>query len=239
MLTFQKYVHFMRAQFPPGSRVLLLSNDKPKPVPDGTMGTLTEVDSAGRFLVNWDTGKRTALNLEDDHFRIFQSDPMELKLYFPLHGELYTRNEWGDLVDDPEELAGSELAPYLGDIREALQENQLPEEQERGLMHWYRESDALSWKVKSAFFDVEEHDGQLWGVADCQLLESLEGDELGRLTTYLAGQASDGWGEGFEQQEIPVGKGLLYVHLWDGQDWEMAATEPEQREGGMGFGQSL
>ena len=148
MLTFQKYVHFMRTQFPPGSRVLLLS--------DGTMGTLKEIDSAGRFLVNWDTGKRTALNLEDDHFRIFQSDPMELKLYFPLHGDLYTRNEWGDLADDPEELAGSELAPYLGDIREALQENQLPEEQERGLMHWYRESDALTWKVKSAFFRSEE-----------------------------------------------------------------------------------
>ena len=181
MLTFQKYVHFMRTQFPPGSRVLLLSNDQPKPVPDGTMGTLTEIDSAGRFLVNWDTGKRTV-----------------------------------------------------------LQENLLSEEQERGLMHWYGKSDALSWKVKSAFFDVELHDGQLWGVADCQLLESLEGDELGRLTTYLAGQASDGWGEGFEQQEIPVGRGLLYVHLWDGQDWEMAATEPEQREKGeMRFGQSL
>ena len=213
MLTFQKYVHFMRTQFPPGSRVLLLSNDSPRPVPDGTMGTLTEVDAAGRFLVNWDTGKRTALNLEDDHFRIFQSDPMELKLYFPLHGELYTRNEWGDLADDPEELAGSELAPYLGDIRQALQENQLPEEQERGLMRWYGKSDSLSWKVKSAFFDVELHDGQLWGVADCQLLESLEGDELNRLTTYLAGQASDGWGEGFEQQEIQTSDGVLYVHF--------------------------
>lgn len=222
MLTFQKYVHFMRTQFPPGSRVLLLSNDPSKPVPDGTMGTLTGVDAAGRFLVNWDNGKRTALNLEDDHFRIFQAASMELRLYFPLHGELYTRNEWGDLADDPEELVGSDLAPYLGDIREALRENQLPEEQERGLMHWYGKSDALSWKVKSAFFDVELHDGQLWGVADCQLLEPLEGDELNRLTTYLAGQASDGWGEGFEQREISVGRGLLYVHLWDGQSWGMA-----------------
>ena len=103
-------------------------------------------------------------------------------------------------------------------------------------MHWYRESDALSWKVKSAFFDVELHGGQLWGVADCQLLESLEGDELNRLTTYLAGQASDGWGEGFEQQEIPVGRGLLYVHLWDGQDWEMTTTEPGQEGVATGWG---
>lgn len=230
MLTFQKYVHFMRTQFPPGSRVLLLSNDQPKPVPDGTMGTLTEVDSAGRFLVNWDNGKRTALNMEDDHFRIFQSDPMELKLYFPLHGDLYTRNEWGDLTDDPVELTGSVLSAYLGDIREAIRGNLLPEERERGLMYWYGESDALSWKVKSAFFDVELHDGQLLGVADCQILENFEGNELNELIEFLSSQASDGWGEGFEQQEISVGRDLLYVQLWDGQDWEMAATEPEQEE---------
>ena len=240
MLTYQKYVHFMRAQFPPGSRVLLLSNDQPKPVPDGTMGTLTEVDAAGRFLVNWDNGKRTALHIEDDHFRIFQPEPMELKLYFPISAEYYSRNQWGELSNDPVELTGSDLMHHLEAIQQALRENQLPEERERGLMRWYGESDSLSWKVKSAFFDVEEKEGTLWGVADCQLLDPLEGDELNRLTTYLAGQASDGWGEGFEQQEIPVGKGLLYVHLWDGQDWEMAATEPEQREKGeMRFGQSL
>ena len=231
MLYHKDFVERMRNQYPPGTRVEVISlcNEEEHLKP-GMKGTVVGVDDQPALLVNWDNGKRTALNMEDDHFRIFQSDPMELKLYFPLHGELYTRNEWGDLADDPEELAGSELAPYLGDIREALQENQLPEEQERGLMHWYRESDALTWKVKSAFFDVELHDGQLWGMADCEILEPLEGDELNRLTTYLAGQAADGWGEGFEQQEIPVGRGLLYVHLWDGQDWEMSTTEPEQHE---------
>lgn len=204
------------------------------------MGTLTEIDAAGRFLVNWDIGKRTALNLENDHFRIFQSEPMEIKLYFPLHGDLYTRNEWGELAEEPAQWDGKDLLPYQSAIQQAVQENRLPVEQECGLMRWYGESDALSWKMKSAFFDVELHDGQLWGVVDCHILEPLQGDELDRLTNYLTGQASDGWGEGFEQQEIPVGRGLIHVHLWDGQDWEMSASEPEQREeGGMTFGQNL
>lgn len=237
MTTFQKYVQFLRTQFPPGSRVHLTSKgNQESPVDNGAQGTLAKVDSAGRFLVDWDTGQHTALNPEYDTFQIRQPDPMELKLYFPISAEYYSRNQWGELVGDPVELTSSDLTRHLGAIQQALQENQLPEERERGLMHWYRETDPLSWKVKSAFFDVELHDGQLWGVADCQLLDPLEGDELNHLTTYLAGQASDGWGEGFEQQEIHVGRGLLYVHLWDGQNWEMSATEPEQKESpGMGM----
>ena len=237
MTTFQKYVQFLRTQFPPGSRVLLTSKgNQESPVDNGAQGTLAKVESAGRFLVDWDTGQHTALNPEYDTFQLRQPDPMELKLYFPISAEYYSRNQWGELVGDPVELTSSDLTRHLGAIQQALQENQLPEERERGLMHWYRETDPLSWKVKSAFFDVELHDGQLWGVADCQLLDPLEGDELNHLTTYLAGQASDGWGEGFEQQEIHVGRGLLYVHLWDGQNWEMSATEPEQKESpGMGM----
>lgn len=237
MTTFQKYVQFLRTQFPPGSRVLLTSKgNQESPVDNGSQGTLAKVDYAGRFLVDWDTGQHTALNPEYDTFQLRQPDPMELKLYFPISAEYYSRNQWGELVGDPVELTSSDLTRHLGAIQQALQENQLPEERERGLMHWYRETDPLSWKVKSAFFDVELHDGQLWGVADCQLLDPLEGDELNHLTTYLAGQASDGWGEGFEQQEIHVGRGLLYVHLWDGHNWEMSATEPEQKESpGMGM----
>ncbi len=56
MTSFQKYLQFLRTQFPPGSRVLLLSGDQPNGLPTGSMGTLTKVDSAGRFLVDWDTG---------------------------------------------------------------------------------------------------------------------------------------------------------------------------------------
>ena len=231
MTTFQKYVQFLRTQFPPGSRVLLTSKGNPEsPVDNGAQGTLAKIDSAGRFLVNWDTGQHTALHLEDDKFRLFQPEPMELKLYFPLTADLYTRNEWGDFEDDPEELTGRDLTPYLGDIQNALEKNLLPEEQGRGMMQWYSVEDALAWKVKSAFFGVEEQDGVLWGVADCQILEPLENEELKNLTDYLSLQASDGWGEGFEQRPISLDRAELYVHLWQGQNWEMSQGALTQQE---------
>lgn len=237
MTTFQKYVQFLRTQFPPGSRVLLTSKGNPESeVDNGSQGTLAKVDSAGRFLVDWDTGQHTALHPEYDTFQIRQPDPMELKLYFPVTAERYRENEWGEMEDDPVELTGRELAVYAGSIQTALAEAQFPEEQERGLMRWYDRSDTLSWKVKSAFFGVEEKDGVLWGVADCRIDSPLEGEELRRLVSYLSGQASDGWGEGFEQRPISLDRAELYVHLWQDKDWEMSATDPEQKESpGMGM----
>ena len=88
-------------------------------------------------------------------------------------------------------------------------------------MRWYDKNDTLSWKVRSARFGVEEKDGVLWGVADCRIDSTLEGEELRQLVGYLSGQASDGWGEGFEQWPISLDRAELYVHLWQDKDWEM------------------
>ena len=68
---------------------------------------------------------------------------------------------------------------------------------------------------------MEEKDGVLWGVADCRIDSTLEGEELRQLVGYLSGQASDGWGEGFEQWPISLDRAELYVHLWQDKDWEM------------------
>lgn len=38
---------------------------------------------------------------------------------------------------------------------------------------------------------------------------------------------SDGWGEGFEQQEIPVEGGELCVHFWRPMDFEFQQAKPE------------
>ena len=116
MLTFQKYVCISCGRSSHLGAALFYFQRFAQTRAGRHSRTLTEVDSAGQFLVNWDTGKRTALNLEDDHFRIFQPEPMELKLHFPLHGDFYTRNEWGDLVDD-RRIGQQQSLPLSRDIQ--------------------------------------------------------------------------------------------------------------------------
>ena len=41
---------------------------------------------------------------------------------------------------------------------------------------------------------------------------------------------NDGWGEGFEQRPISLDRAELYVHLWQGQNWEMSQGALTQQE---------
>ena len=224
----RKMVNFIKEQYPPGTRIRLNSMEDPyAPVAPGTEGEVDFVDDIGTIHMKWDNGRALGIVPGEDSFSVLPPKLTPLKLYMPLTADLYERNEYGDLDDSSTLLEGSELRGYQDQITAALVKNRMPEETERGLMHWYDEADSVDRKVRTAVFTVEERDRQLWGVAECRVAGELSDTELETLKEYLTGQASDGWGEGFEQRDILVDDGCeLYVHLWNSDEWSIQ-TEQE------------
>ena len=225
----RKMVKFMQEQYPPGTRIRLNSmNDPYAPVAPGTEGVVDLVDDAGGIHMKWDNGRTLAIVPGEDSFTVLPPKLETLKLYMPLTADFYEPNEYGDLDENGVTLEGEELRGYESQIAAALKKYRMPEEAERGVMHWYDAADSVNRKVHSAVFAVEERNGQLWGVAECRVAGELTGAELETLKRYLEGQAADGWGEGFEQQEIRVNDGdELYVRLWSCDNWSIQ-TEQER-----------
>ena len=44
---------------------------------------------------------------------------------------------------------------------------------------------------------------------------------MNNLTDYITGQFSDGWGEGFEQDELSVDGDPIYASFWNDEDWQI------------------
>ena len=196
---------------------------------------LTEPDTSEKFLAL--TKKVAQL---DDALRPLSTGPSTLRLYMPLTAEFF--EDQFNYDQEPEHLEGRELYQYEEQIAKALEDYRMPEEAERGIMHWYHEEDSVNEKVRSVVFRLEKRDFQLWGVAECRLLRGLTTKEMDTLKQYITGQASDGWGEGFEQRDIGVDEGVLNVHLWNSGDWCLQ-TEAESFgqtiKGGIDLGQRL
>ena len=226
----KEWLDFLREQYPKGSRIRLTEmKDDPYALSPGSMGTLKYIDDDAQFHISWDNGSGLALRIGEDRFRVLLPEPQTLKFYMPLTAQLYGRDSWGDLEEYGNDLNGRDLRDYQSCIHEALLENQVPEEKSRGLMRWYDKHDGVNEKVQSIVFDAESRDGQLWCVAECKVVGDLLPEEKEALADYISGQASDGWGEGFEQRAIDLEEGELYVSLWNSSNWTI------QTEAGLCF----
>ena len=137
----RKMVDFIKEQYPPGTRIRLNSMDDPyAPILPGTEGEVDFVDDEGQIFTNWNNGRTLPLIPGEDSFTVLPPKLTTLKLYMPLTADLYERNEYGDFDDSSTLLEGRELRGYQDQITAALVKSRMPEETERGLMHWYDET---------------------------------------------------------------------------------------------------
>lgn len=60
----------IRARYPAGTRIRLVSMSDPWPVTAGTMGTVLDVDDAGQVWMKWDSGRTLALIPGVDTFEV-------------------------------------------------------------------------------------------------------------------------------------------------------------------------
>ena len=135
--------------------------------------------------------------------------------YCPLKFQI-SDEEYGDLyeADNGYGIANEHA------VRELLQQEQARDL--NNMAHYFNGSESARAKLISAVWDVEEADGELFGVIRTGLREAFSPAEEQEWIEELIGQAADGFGEGLEQREIHTDDGDLYVSFWnDGDDYFM------------------
>lgn len=154
---------------------------------------------------------------------------MQMKFYSPLTADFFPNEpDYEDEFYDEYEgypQDGHELLEYETTIHDAVEND--TRDFGGDLMQYYHEDDSVRGKVVTAIPSVEVHGNKLCGCLTVELKEPLLDDEQTILCNYITGQYSDGWGEGFEQHEISVGDGKLYVHFWQDHDFEIYPAAPK------------
>ena len=157
---------------------------------------------------------------------------MQMKFYSPLTADFFPNEpDYEDEFYDEYEgypQDGHELLEYETAIRDAVEND--TRDFGGDLMQYYHEDDSVRRKVVRAVPTVDEVNGELVGSLWVDTDAPLTAEEQAVFCAYITGQYSDGWGEGFEQREIDVGDGKLYVHFWQDHDFELKRDVPDMTE---------
>ena len=144
--------------------------------------------------------------------------------YCPLIATVYSRDEYGNMEDYPDEYDGSYLAPYEEHIRELIQREEALDE--ANLADYFDGSNGAVAKLKEIHFSTQNVDGVLYGDIRVELTEPFTPEEEAEFKDWAVGQMADGWGESFEQREIRISDGEMYVSFWNsGDDYFMLNSD--------------
>lgn len=145
--------------------------------------------------------------------------PVVTTFYCPLSARILD-NEYGDLND----VGDYEIRAARYKIEEKLEEEQHPDFE---MADYITDHPTANPKLVSAVWSVEEIDGILYGKIECRSAEAFDAEEIEALRDGILGQNSDGFGEGFEQREIPTPEGDMYVSFWHSGDDYFLRTKEE------------
>lgn len=139
--------------------------------------------------------------------------------YFPLRGSLEHYE-----YDDTQEVSNMYLRDYGYAIREKMEQEQ--KDQVYDLAHHYWGNESVKQKLVSAVWTVEDVNNTLYGCVKASMKEPLTEDEKTALKSWISGQNSDGFGEGFEQRPLETENGDLYISFWSrGEDYFVYTQE--------------
>lgn len=124
--------------------------------------------------------------------------------YCPLEIHM-TDEEYGDWyeVDNSYALSNEDA------VRELLMQEQ--DKDLNNMAHYFDGGERAKAKLVSAVWDVQEVDGELYGVIRTGFREAVSPEEEQEWIDELIGQAADGFGERLEQREIKTDDGEMYV----------------------------
>ena len=207
--------------FPEGSEIEL---------PSGERGLLNFIDAGGTLHVDMEDGRSLTLAPEEDDFTAAPPDAesmMKFKLYMPISATL------GASAKESAEIPQSELPGFQAEIAEAMSRIAHPAEVDRGLMHWYCDSDSVNRKVHSVKFRPARRGGTVWCVADCKLRAPLSPKELEKLKGFIELHAATTWSDLLEKNPVRAGDSALTVQIWKKEGWSIQ-TERERFGAGIG-----
>ena len=142
------------------------------------------------------------------------------KYYCPLTIQVHSRDSYGDIDEDGYEEDAEFAARHEDLIRQKMLEYNASDEV--NMAEYFHGNNGVSEKLRSADWDFERRNGELYGCITVQTAGPLTEDEEQDLKEWISGQNSDGLGEGFEQQEIYFDGtrygGFMYVSLWNSGD---------------------
>ena len=191
-----------------------------------------DLDSFGEDRIEHDGAVQTVYGLvvcENHRIHQLPEYKEQTRLFSPLTATFYHKNEYGEVSNDFEEFSQVDLCAYEEDIADQIEMSKLDSEGERGLAV-YLENKLMARKINSLNPTVEILNGQLWGVLEVESYGILSEAELEFVKSYWSGQASDGWGEGFEQCPISLQDGELYVSFWNSGDDFFISTEEQMKQ---------